>query len=309
MSPIELIVYGVVLLALTLGAVKLLNEKAPKLMGNHFPEREAREERERLLSEEVAEIRREYKHLNEDTKRRINELEIQVSVLSTALNGAHSKIGEQSNQIGEQSNQIETMKREMAAMERELAMLRRVAPQTAEPPRRMTILGIWPTVPGQVALDQQSEADALYDAGYTYIALRGARATRSGVTWEVDRVHPTIIQVGGHGDKDGIMLSDGIAEPGWWAELVIGRSIQLMVLLSCDSSQQDEYNISDALIRAGVKAVISCDGQIGDADAVKFAQLLYAKMTEGLPLVQAVQRAKLAVSRKSAEMIRLREAK
>lgn len=172
----------------------------------------------------------------------------------------------------------------------------------------LRVLAIWPTPAGQPGLDQSAESDALYNAGYGYVALRGIYANRAGVILEIDRVRPDIIQIGGHGTGDGILLTDGNAEPGWWGQVVSGRNIQLILLLSCESSQQDEVNVSDALVRAGVQAVISCDAKIDDADAVKFTELLYAKLSEGLPLASATRRAKLGVSRNAAEMIRLREA-
>lgn len=174
-------------------------------------------------------------------------------------------------------------------------------------PRTMSILAIWPDAPGQQSLDTAGEADALYNNGYTYTPLRGPQANRVGVVLELDRVRPTIIQVGGHGTNDGILLSDGLAEPGWWGEVVSGKEIELMVLLSCHSSQQDEINISDALIRVGVRAVVSCDEAIEDGAAVKFTELLYSYLAQSVPLPSAVRRAKLGVSRKNAEMIRLRE--
>lgn len=292
MTLTDLIIAGLILIAVIFTLYRLAGAYAPWILGNQFPEREAREEREKVLVERIEELERKNKYQEQEMTRQIERLRLTVEVLT-----------EQNSERGEQ---IAELKRRIVELEKELATLQRHQP----PPNtkaNMSVLGIWPVVPGQSALDQQGEADALYDAGYTYVALRDARATRGGVIWEVDRVHPTIIQVGGHGDRNGIMLSDGIAEPGWWAELVAGKQIQLMVLLSCDSSQQDEYNISDALIRAGVKAVISCDGQIDDDDAVKFTRFLYGKLAEGLPLTQAIQRAKLAVPRKSAEMIRLRD--
>ena len=99
MTPSELILYGLVLMAGTFLLFRLANKYAPTWMGNQFPEREAREERERLLAEDVAELTRKYKYLDEDTKRRIKDLELQVSVLSNALDGAHNRIGEQNAKI------------------------------------------------------------------------------------------------------------------------------------------------------------------------------------------------------------------
>lgn len=223
------------------------------------------------------------------------------------------------NQIVGMAQEIQTLRGEVVTLREQLekeahtvADLKRQleANQAIEQPpqaEEFSVLGIWPDAPGQAPLDQQGEADALYNAGYPYTALRGPRANRAGVILEIDRLRPTVIQIGGHGTNEGTLLSDGVAEPGWWGQAVAGKGVRLMVLLSCDSSQQDELNLSDALINAGVKAVVSCDSQIDDRDAVRFAQLLYAKLAEKLPLARAVQRAKLSVGRKSAEMIRLRE--
>jgi hypothetical protein len=294
MSPIEVLGYGFLLLIFVVGVVMLLNRYAPQIMSNQFPDKDAREQKEKMLTQRVEELERKNVRQEEELKGEIKDLRLTIKVLSNQLDVASDKIG--------------ALKVRIQELEKELLAVQRAQHASGER-RTITVLGIWPLVAGQVALDQQGEADALYDAGYTYVALRGARATRTGIIWEVDRVQPTILQIGGHGDKDGIMLSDGTAEPGWWAELVTGRNIQLVVLMSCDSSQQDEYNVSDALLRGGVRAVISCDGQIDDTDAVKFTQFLYGKMAENMPLAQALQRAKLSVSRKSAEMIRLREGK
>lgn len=214
-------------------------------------------------------------------------------------------------QIRELKAEVVNLKGTLAAVNSEFSDLKKQLEEKkviAKPQRPMMVLGIWPTPPGQVPLDQAGEADALLNAGFDYKSLRGPRANRAGVILEIDRVRPTIIQVGGHGTGDGTMLSDGIAEPGWWGDVVANKDVQLMVLLSCLSSQQDEINISDALVRVGVKAVISCDESIGDKDAVKYVQVLYAKLAEGLLLADANKRAKLAVSRAAGEMIRLREA-
>lgn len=206
---------------------------------------------------------------------------------------------------------IETLTKEIHRLETMVADLTRQLQERQlieSTPRAMSILAIWPVAAGQSSLDTAGEADALYNNGYSYTPLRGPQANRVGVLLELDRVRPTIIQLGGHGTTEGVLLSDGVAEPGWWGAAVAGREVGLMVLLSCHSSQQDEINISDALIRAGVSAVVSCDDAIEDGAAVKFAELLYSYLSQNVPLPMAVRRAKLGVSRKNAEMIRLREA-
>lgn len=235
----------------------------------------------------------------------IDQLRGQIRLLLDQLVTSEAKSRAAELKAREAEIKIAELKEQVRVLREQLEAKKLIAP-IPQDKLPMHVLGIWPTVPGQVALDQQAEADALYNAGFAYTALRGARANRVGVILEIDRVRPTIIQCGGHGNREGIMLSDGIAEPGWWGEVVRGKAIQLMVLLSCDSSQQDELNVSDALIRVGVRAVISCDDKIADRDAVRFVELLYAKLSEGVPLAEGVQRAKLAVSRAAGEMIRLR---
>jgi hypothetical protein len=296
MTPSDLLLNAIAIASGVVLLVAVLNRFASRFMGNAFPEQQAKKEREKVLVHRIEELERAGKWREEDLNRQIKELQLTVSVLT--------------RQADENSDRVAELKARIADLEKELANMqgRQERADNRSKARGITVLGIWPVAQGQPALDQTGEADALYDAGYTYVALRGPRATRSGVIYEIDRVRPTILQVGGHGDKDGIMLSDGISEAGWWAELLSGRDMQLVVLMSCDSSQQDEYNVSDALIRANVRAVISCDDKINDADAVRFTQLLYAKMNEGSSLSQAVQRAKLSVPRRSAEMIRFREA-
>lgn len=237
------------------------------------------------------------------------QMDMTIKVLQRQLRDRDDEIARMRANSAQRDERMQMLQGEIERLEVVVANLTRQLEEgqviaKPEPPR---ILAIWPTAQGQPALDQSAESDALYNAGYAYTALRGMAANRTGVVLEIDRVRPTIIQVGGHGNEDGILLSDGIAEPGWWANLVRGRAIDAMVLLSCESSIQDEINISDALIRAGVKAVISCDRKITDAGAITFVELLYSKLADGLPLAVAVRWARLGLGRDDAEMIRLRE--
>lgn len=238
-------------------------------------------------------------------------METTIDLLSQQVRTKDDQIAQMRASSLERDARIETLTQEIHRLEAIVSDLTRQLQDKRlieKPSRTMSILAIWPVAAGQPSLDTTGEADALYNNGYTYTPLRGAQANRVGVLLELDRVHPTIIQVGGHGTTEGILLSDGVAEPGWWAAAVAGRDVELMVLLSCHSSQQDEINISDALIRAGVQAVVSCDDAIEDGAAVKFTEMLYSYLSQGVPLALAVRRATLGVSRKNAEMIRLREA-
>jgi hypothetical protein len=237
-------------------------------------------------------------------------METTIDVLTQQIQAKDDQIAQMRSSSAERDERINKLTQEIHRLKTIVADLTHQLQEKRvieKPPKAMSILAIWPTAPGQPALDTAGESDALYNSGYLYTALRGQQANRVGVVLELDRVRPTIIQLGGHGTTEGILLSDGIAEPGWWGEVVAGKGVDLMVLLSCHSSQQDEINISDALIRVGVRAVVSCDDAIDDGAAVRFCEIMYAKLSEGLPLATAVRRAKLGVNRRNAEMIRLRE--
>lgn len=293
---IGLVLYGgLIVVAISLG---------PRWFHRQFHEREKQlDGRERFLANLVTKSEATYK-----------DLEATVAIYRDLNHAKESQIIQMAQEIQALRIEISTLRDQLETEAKTIADLKRQleARNTIDQPAEaaeFSVLGIWPDVPGQPPLDTQGEADALYNAGYSYTALRGARANRAGVILEIDRVRPTVIQVGGHGNSEGILLSDGVAEPGFWGQVVAGKGIQLMVLLSCDSGQQDEINVGDALINAGVSAVVTCDSAIGDADAVKFASLLYGGLANRMTLARAVQRAKLSVSRKAAEMIRLREGK
>lgn len=292
---IGLVLYGgLIVVAISLG---------PRWFHRQFHERqESLDKRERFLANLVTKSEATYK-----------DLEATVAIYRDLNRAKETQIIQMAQEIQALRIELATLREQLETEAQTIADLKHQleSTQTIDQPAEaseFSVLGIWPDAPGQPPLDTQGEADALYNAGYAYTALRGPRANRAGVILEIDRVRPTVIQVGGHGNSEGILLSDGVAEPGFWGQVVAGKGIALMVLLSCDSSQQDEINISDALVTAGVQAVVSCDDQIADADAVRFASLLYGGLANKMTLSRAVQRAKLSVSRKAAEMIRLREA-
>jgi hypothetical protein len=183
-----------------------------------------------------------------------------------------------------------------------------VTPVTSSSPlKALRVLGIWSTPPDQPPLDQQAEALAIYNAGIEYTALRGPAATRTGVVREWERIHPEIVEIGGHGKDGKIYLTDGPTNPGWWSRLVQVYKPLLIVLLTCESNVQDQLNTSDALFSAGVPAIVSVDNEILDTDALQFASTLYQRLAAGDHLSTAVDRAKLTMTDSGAEMIRLRE--
>lgn len=198
---------------------------------------------------------------------------------------------------------MERQEKQIMTLTDKVKELERNAPSTPAGPW-FRVLGIWPT--GVPMLDQQSEANALYDAGYEYKALRGPEANRSGILRELERFKPFIWEIGAHGDENGIQLSDGIARPGWWGHLAKQHRPIAAVLMACRSNQQDRINVADALISAGVKNVVACDANILDTDATKFVSLFYERLATGASFKDAASLAKLAVSDAGREQITIR---
>jgi len=225
----------------------------------------------------------------DDSERKNRRLEERQEFLLDELRKANAEMARQNMQISELTDKVKE--------------LERLSPSTPNSPW-FRVLGIWPT--GVPVLDQQGEADALYDAGYEYKALRGKEANRSGILRELERFKPYIWEIGAHGDESGIQLSDGIARPGWWGHLAKQYRPIAAILMACRSNQQDRINVADALIAAGVKNVVACDQSISDADAVKFVSLFYERLSAGASFKDAAERAKLAVSDAAREMLTVR---
>lgn len=170
---------------------------------------------------------------------------------------------------------------------------------------RVKVLGIW-THLDQAPLDQDGEKGAIYNAGIDYVAISGKKATKDAIFRELRRDGISILEIGSHGTKEGILLEDGLAEAGWWERIIRGkgRPVRIAVLLACHS----DYSITDALLRAGVGYVIAVNGEIKDSTAVAFAKAFYANYAEGLEVEQSYEYALLVIDRTEAECFRLRRA-
>jgi hypothetical protein len=296
MSPTELITYAVIIMCFSVGVFFGLIRIAPKLLGNQFPEREAREEREKVLAERIEELERKNKYQEEELSRKIKDLELTVKVLTKQGEDSFEKIAQMRLRISELERQLGELK----SHERQNAG---VAVHPAKNKTRR-VLGVWPTAP---KLDQLSEKDAIFSSGFEYEALEGANATRMGLVLELDRKNYDIMEIGAPGGAGGIMLSDGMTPPGWWLQLAKQHNIEIFVVLANESSSPGTINVADALYNAGAKAVISVDSSIDDSDAVKFARILYGRLSQNVPLAKAVDFSKLVITDSGSEAIRLRE--
>lgn len=192
---------------------------------------------------------------------------------------------------------------ELTARVSELEMHQSMPTKTSKD-KTHRILGVWPTAP---KLDQISEKDAIFSSGFDYEVLEGGNASRMGIVLELERGHYDIMEIGAKGGAQGIMLSDGMTPPGWWLQLARQHNIEVFVVLANQSSSPGVINVADALYNAGAKAVISVDSSIDDMDAVKFARILYHRLSQNVPLAAAVNFAKLVITDAGSETIRLRE--
>ena len=164
--------------------------------------------------------------------------------------------------------------------------------------RPVYVLGIWP----ESNLDTASEKNAVRDAGFQYRALTGKGVTRNKIIREFQAGNVTILEIGAHGDKTGIMVNNSNYSAGWWENVLRNYTVEIAVLLACHSDSL----VADAMKRAGVKYVIAVDGEIADGAAVEFAQQFYQQYANGQTVQQAVYFAKLALDPNDAEKILLR---
>jgi hypothetical protein len=226
---------------------------------------------------------------------RVKELESQVKFLLLQLQSANAQLVAQNGKISE--------------LQREIDLLRIAGGNNPQNVTPLKVLAIWPTN-GPALPGQDEERRAMYDTAARYTALRGDDATRNGVLRTLERQAFDIIQIGAHGSEEGaIFLNDGEASPGWWSRALQRHAGQLrcMVLLACHSDEATRYNLADALLSAGVPAVIGVANSVLDADASAFARMFYEQLARGGTLDLAVDIAKLAMSDNGADMVTLRK--
>ena len=189
----------------------------------------------------------------------------------------------------------------------ELSQLHRDLKLTEPVSSSLVVLAVWPQVEGLSALDEGGEIEAALTAvGINYMAIRGVHANRDVLVREWERLHPDVLQLDTHGSSGALYLADGLTDAGWWGALMAIHTPSLVLLLACDSSQQDRFDVPDALLRAGVGAVLAVTNEIEDADAIRFAVNFYVNFTVPMPLQTAVERARLTLPDEAAGLIRLR---
>lgn len=134
----------------------------------------------------------------------------------------------------------------------------------------------------------------------TLEALRAALSPRA----ELQQTFPHILHFSGHAWKDGLLLEDelGRCHPVTTDELVnalkgLPRPLDLVVLNGCETAAGEARSVAQALIRAGLAcAVVGHTARVWDPEAIGFAARLYAELTNGIRLEEALERAKKAVT-------------
>lgn len=263
-------------------------------------------ERERQLQSQIDKLRSEMEGIKaqsaEDKRIAIEEatdLRKQIRILVKQNEEYVVKIAGLERQVQDANKRADDLEQQLRHVQQNVEA---ITPDS----RWFRVLGIWPE--GLPTLDTQAEANALYNAGFEYRALRGKEANRIGILRELERWKPHLLEVGAHGTEEGIVLSGGdIVRPGWWGNIARqNRQVVAAVLMACRSNQQDRLNTADAMINAGVKHVIAVDEEIPDTDAVQFVSLFYEMLSKGVSFEDAGRRALLAVSDVAREMIVVR---
>lgn len=126
-------------------------------------------------------------------------------------------------------------------------------------------------------------------------ALRRALSPRA----EEQAIFPHILHFSGHAWREGLLLEDelGQVHAVTTEELLdalrsLPRPLDLVVLNGCETAADDARSVAQALVAAGrARAVVGHPRTVYDPQAVRFAACLYADLTDGFPLKEAVERA------------------
>ena len=133
----------------------------------------------------------------------------------------------------------------------------------------------------------------------TLDALRYALSPRA----REQSIFPHILHFSGHAWRGGLLLEDelGQVHPATTAEILkalegLPQPLDLVVLNGCESAA-DAQSVAQALVDGGLaRAVVGHERPVRDDEAVAFAARLYAELTGGFILRDAVDRAKTKIT-------------
>ncbi len=129
--------------------------------------------------------------------------------------------------------------------------------------------------------------------------LRRALSPRA----EAQAFFPHILHFSGHAWSGGLLLEDELnrVHPATTDEVLdalkgLPRPLDLVVLNGCESAA-GARSVAQALVERGLaRAAVGHTQSVYDPEAVRFAARLYAELSDGFPLKEAVERAQRAVT-------------
>lgn len=205
---------------------------------------------------------------------------------------------ELTKEIDKRDQRIAQLEQQIDELRKKLEHLTNSLPETiSKTGKGFTILAIWPDTQ---TLRIAEERDAIYNAGFDYIPLYDEAAIRPNIIEHMRSGVVSVIEVGAHGTTDGVMLHDGLAEPGWWSRMLRRYPVDLIVLLACDS-----FEIARALNRESVPYVVAAADEIEDQYAIRFVMTFYNGLAANMPVTEAFEDAKLAIPLSVGEMVML----
>jgi len=234
---------------------------------------------------------------NGNGDRKIAELEALVSALRKRIESLERMYVDALTRESDLRKEVEKLEQE----------LRRARDRIRELEKRLggndlRVLAIYPNRD-----DITNPAPAMYDAGVDYVLLTG-RVRREDVVLALEERGFDIVEVDAHGmrtevrggdvEVGGILLSDGIAEAGWWARVMSRYGVDTVVVMACET-----LDVARAMKRAGIRRVIAVHGEILDTAAFTFVKNFYAALASGDNVEEAFRVARLTLSREEADKI------
>lgn len=208
---------------------------------------------------------------------------------------------------------------EFLGLERRISIVRHL--EAAQPAGMVMVAGplrvlVAAANPKEYPLPEDVELRALY-LGVQDLALRLAvlglddpPRTFAGLERALDDVSPHVVYFTGHGQPGGLVFEtpDHTAEVHPAEEvgaLLTRRNVRLVVLNACygaQSSAPDLTSVAEALVAAGVPAVVAMQsavltGRRRDAPAVRFANEFFYHLAAGWPVDACVTAARIAIQK------------
>ncbi|HRW82645.1 MAG TPA: tetratricopeptide repeat protein [Methanothrix sp.] len=220
---------------------------------------------------------------------------------SVLVTGSHNVVIQAEQVMLQAAEEARREKRDPAQMLRVLALLAAPVFDPRNPDQAPTPLDLhqeWHVLAEGV---RRSNAPILLArlAPATLAALRSALSPRA----EMQNSFPHILHFSGHAWREGLLLEGELGEVhlAKTEEILealkdLPHPLDLVVLNGCESAA-DASSAAQAMVDGGLaRAVMGHERSVLDAEAVKFASTLYAELTGGFPLGEAVARAQKEVT-------------